>query len=184
MTQCRNCRETFDGAYCPNCGQRDIDLARPISELVGEVLKETFEIDGRALRTIRTLFLQPGLLTREFLAGRRRFYTSPIRLYLLISVTFFVLISWLASQGVLLMPELDPTQDAANQARFMSNELPRLMFVLLPIFAVLLKIVFPRRLFLDHIIFSIHLHSAAYIALALLLPLERMADENWTKTGC
>jgi len=176
---CRNCQSPLDSAYCPNCGQRDIDLERPTINLVSDVLEEIFDVDGRAFRTLRALFRQPGLLTSEFLAGRRRYYTAPIRLYLLISVSFFVLISWIAGAGILLMPELGLEQDAANQARFMSDELPRLMFVLLPIFSLLLKIVFPARRIFDHIIFSIHLHSAAYIALALLLPLEQIAEEHW-----
>ncbi len=64
------------------------------------------------------------------------------------------------------------------QTRFLSEELPRLMFVLLPIFALLIKIVFPRRLYFDHVIFSVHLHSAAYVVLALLLPFEIVTAEN------
>lgn len=179
MTLCRNCHAPLDGAFCSNCGQRDVDLERPTSKLIGEVLKETFEVDGRSFRTIRTLLWQPGVLTSEFLAGRRRTYTSPIRLYLVISVLFFLLAAWLASQGLLLDPAGYPEQDAASQARFMSDELPRLMFVLLPIFALLLKIAFSGRLFFDHIIFSIHLHSAAYITLALMLPLEQIAADHW-----
>ena len=143
------------------------------------MLRESFDVDGRAFRTIRALLRHPGFLTSEFLAGRRRSYTSPIRLYLLISIFFFVLVSWLAGEGVLLMPEADLEIDAAGQARFISGLLPRLMFVLLPVFALLLKIVFPGRLLFDHVIFSIHFHSAAYVTLALQLPLEKVADEHW-----
>lgn len=179
MTRCQNCNTQLDGTFCPNCGQRDVDLERPATKLIGEVLQETFDVDGRAFRTIRTLLRQPGTLTSEFLAGRRRSYTSPIRLYLVISVSFFVLVAWVASQGLLLDPGQTREQDAATQARFMSEDLPRLMFILLPIFALLLKIAFSSRLFFDHIIFSIHLHSAAYVLLALMLPLEQIANEYW-----
>ncbi|MCK5325782.1 MAG: DUF3667 domain-containing protein [Woeseiaceae bacterium] len=174
MKQCRNCRTSFDGAFCPSCGQKDIDLERSLSELVGELLRETLEIDGRSFRTIRALFLQPGTLTAEFLAGRRRAYSSPLRLYLVISVSFFVLAAWLAGRGVLLDSGQSIDTDALSQARFLSDDLPRLMFVLLPIFAILLKIATPRRLYFDHIIFSIHLHSFAYVVLALMLPLENV----------
>ena len=111
-------------------------------------------------------------------AGRRS-DTPPLRLYLVISVFFFLLVAWLASQGVLLDPGQSLEQDAATQAQFMSDELPRLMFVLLPIFALLVKIVFPRRLYFDHVIYSIHLHSAAYILFALMLPMEQVAGEHW-----
>ncbi len=179
MKQCRNCDTPLDGTFCPNCGQKDVDLERPIRELVGELLKETLDIDGRAFRTFRTLLMQPGVLTSEYLAGRRRSYTSPLRLYLVISVSFFLLIAWLAGQGVLL--DSGQTRDlyAAKQAQFLSDDLPRLMFILLPIFALLIKIVFPRRLYFDHIIFSVHLHSAAYILFALMFPMEQVAGEYW-----
>jgi len=48
--------------------------------------------------------------------------------------------------------------------------------LLLPVFALLLKIVFLDRLYFDHLIFSLHLHSAAYVVLAVMMPLEALAD--------
>lgn len=182
MSQCRNCQATLRGAYCSTCGQRDIDLERPIWGLIGDVLKETFELDGRAAVTIKTLFRHPGKLSCEFLAGRRRAYTSPVRLYLVMSISFFVLIAWLARSGVLLDSGQDPGFDAAMQAGFVSDDLPRLMFVLLPVFALLLKLVFSRRLYFDHLIFSLHLHSAAYCVFALMLPLEELANRHLALT--
>ena len=146
--------------------------------MIGDVVKETFELDGRAALTIKTLFRYPGMLTEEFLAGRRRTYTPALRLYLVISISFFVLVAWVAQSGLLLAPGQDPGFDAALQARFMSDDLPRLMFVLLPMFALLLKIVYFRRLYFDHLIFSLHLHSAAYVILAIMLPLEDLANRH------
>ena len=178
-TQCSNCNTPLDGSFCSNCGQKNIDLERPVTQLIGEVLRETLDIDGRAFRTLRILFLQPGVLTQEFLAGRRRAFTPPLRLYLVISVSFFVLVAWLAARGILLDPGQKFDLDAASQSRFMSDELPRLMFVLLPAFAVLLKLAFWRRLYFDHLIYSIHLHSAAYVVLAFMLPMEQIASEHW-----
>lgn len=150
-----------------------------MNHLIGEVLRETLDLDGRAVRTVRTLFLHPGVLTEEYLAGRRKVFTPPLRLYLVISVSFFVLVAWLALQGLLLDPGQTVDLDAASQAQFMSDELPRLMFVLLPVFALLLKLAFWRRLYFDHIICSIHLHSAAFVVLAVMLPLEELASEHW-----
>jgi hypothetical protein len=178
MPQCKNCQSILDSAYCPNCGQRDVDLERPIWGLIGGVVKETFELDGRAALTVKTLFRYPGLLTSEFLAGRRRTYTSPLRLYLVISISFFILITWLAQIGMLLEPGQDPGFDAAVQARFLSDDLPRLMFVFLPVFALLLKVVYLNRLYFDHLIFSLHLHSAAYVILAMMMPLEELANRH------
>jgi hypothetical protein len=176
MSHCKNCQALLENAYCSACGQRDVDLERPIFGLISDVLRETFELDGRAAVTLTTLFRHPGKLTSEFLAGRRRIYTSPLRLYLVISISFFVLVAWLARSGLLLDPGQDPQFDAAVQARFLSDDLPRLMFVLLPIFALIMKMVFWNRLYFDHLIFSLHLHSAAYVVLAVMLPLEDLAN--------
>ena len=181
MKHCRNCHAPFDSAYCPDCGQKDIDLKRSMTDLVRELVKETFEIDGRAYRTVKTLFLQPGTLTAEFLAGRRRVYTPPLRLYIVVSVSFFVIAAWIAQQGLLLDIGQSIDTDAPGQAQFLSDELPRLMFVLLPIFAVLLKVAIPGRLYFDHLIHSIHLHSAAYVVLAFMLPLENIP--HWVPIG-
>lgn len=176
MSQCRNCQAKLDGDYCQSCGQKNTDLERPIWNLIGDVVKETFELDGRAALTIKTLFLHPGVLTSEFLAGRRRTYTSPLRLYLVISISFFILVAWLAQSGLMLEPGQDPGFDAAVQAQFLSDDLPRLMFLLLPMFALLMKVVYSKRLYFDHLIFSLHLHSAAYVVLAMMLPLEELAN--------
>ncbi|MEO1035501.1 MAG: DUF3667 domain-containing protein [Pseudomonadota bacterium] len=178
MTNCRNCQTPLDGEYCANCGQRNVDLERPIWALVGEVVKETFELDGRTARTLTSMFRHPGILTSEFLAGRRRHYMPPLRLYLVVSISFFVVVAWVAQSGVLLDPGQDPAIDAAVQASFLSDDLPKLMFVLLPVFALFLKAAYSKRLYFDHLIFAIHLHTASYIILALMLPLEDVADQN------
>jgi len=178
MQQCRNCETEINAAYCPNCGQRNVNLERPIWSLIGDVVKETFELDGRAALTIKTLFRHPGMLTGEFLAGRRRTYTPALRLYLVISISFFILVAWIAQSGLLLAPGMDAGFDAALQARFLSDDLPRLMFVLLPMFALLLKVVYSKRLYFDHLIFSLHFHSAAYVILAMMLPLEDLANRH------
>lgn len=178
MARCSNCNTQLSGPFCPDCGQKDVDLGRPFLELFREAVRETFDIDGRAWRTVKTLFARPGLLTAEFLAGKRRKYTPPLRLYLFISVGFFVLIAWIAGQGLLLDQGQTAETHAESQARFMSDEMPRLMFLLLPVFALLLKAVCSQRLYFDHLIHSVHLHSAAFVVLALILPFEKVANEN------
>ena len=171
-------------AYCPDCGQKDMDLARPMTDLMRELLKETLEVDGRAFRTVRTLFLQPGTLTTEFLAGRRRAYTPPLRLYIFISVAFFIVAAWLARQGVLLDTGQSMVTDAPGQAQFLSDELPRIMFVLLPIFALLLKLtfLFSGRYYSEHLVFAIHNHCFLYIATMLIQLLELMTASGYLAT--
>lgn len=176
MTRCKNCDTPLDASFCPRCGQKNVDLERPLPELLGDVLRETFDVDGRAVRTLWTMFRQPGVLTSEFLAGRRSLYSPPFRLYLVISVLFFVVTAWVAGQGILLNEGQTLEADAPGQARLFDDYVPRLMFFLLPAFALLLKTAFRERRYFDHLIHSLHLHSAAYVILALMMPLEQAAN--------
>jgi hypothetical protein len=178
MTTCKNCDAPLEARYCPQCGQRDIELDRPLPELLREVFRETLDVDGRAARTLWTLFRHPGVLTSEYLAGRRRRYSPPFRLYLIISLLFFVLTAWIAGQGILLDEGQTLEVDAAGQARLFADYVPRLMFILLPVFALILKVAFRRRLYFDHLIHALHLHSALFITLMLILPLERVAAQS------
>ena len=179
VADCKNCGTLLDATFCPRCGQKDVNLERPIYELILEVLRETFEVDGRMFRTLALLFGRPGALTREYLEGHRQRFTPPFRLYLVISLLFFVTMSWAAGHGALLEDGQTMAVDAAGQARLLGDDLPRLMFLLLPVFALMLKVAFWRRLYFDHVICSIHIHSAAYVILAVMLPLEQPANEHW-----
>jgi hypothetical protein len=58
-----------------------------------EVVEGLLHFDSKSLRTIRALVFSPGLLTLEFIRGRRARYVSPIRLYIFISFVFFMVIS-------------------------------------------------------------------------------------------
>ena len=159
MTRCKNCDTPLDTNFCPQCGQKNIDLERPLPEILGEVVRETIDVDGRATRTLWTLIRRPGVLTSEFLSGRRRIYSPPLRLYLVISVLFFVLTVWVAEKGILLGEDQTLEADAVGQARLFADYVPRLMFILLPV-ALLLKAAFRQRLYFHHLIHSLHLHSA------------------------
>lgn len=48
----------------------------------GHYLHELTHFDTRIFRTLRYLLSSPGFLTSEYLAGRRRRYIAPLRLYL------------------------------------------------------------------------------------------------------
>ena len=130
MKRCDNCDTPMEASFCPQCGQKNIELERPLSALLAEVLRETFDLDGRAARTLWTLVRRPGLVTAEFLAGHRRRYTPPLRLYLVLSVLFFLVTAWIAELGILLIEGQTLESDALGQARLVADDLPRLMFVL------------------------------------------------------
>ena len=62
-------------------------------ELVHELMEGLLHTDSRLWRTLKLLLLKPGRLTEEFVAGRRMAYLPPFRLYLVVSIIFFLLAS-------------------------------------------------------------------------------------------
>ena len=86
---CLNCGAELHGAFCAACGQRHLPPDPTVSELAGDAWHELSGYDGRIARTLRAL-LHPGRLTTEYLAAHRARYVSPVRVYLVASVVYFV----------------------------------------------------------------------------------------------
>jgi hypothetical protein len=86
-----NCHAPVEDPWCSKCGQKQSDLDPTWHDLLHETLHEFLHLDGKIFRTARKLFLEPGELTAEFLRGRRARYIGALRLYLTLSVLFFVL---------------------------------------------------------------------------------------------
>ena len=63
--------------------------------------------DSRLWRTLTALLFKPGRLTREFLAGRRARYLPPVRLYLVLSVLFFLIASAVHTRFTVLAFDAD-----------------------------------------------------------------------------
>lgn len=94
---CLNCGTPLSGSYCGNCGQEAKELRRPFFRLSREAISSLFELDGRSFRTLFFLLTKPAHLSREYFSGRRTRYTPPLRLFLVISVSFFLLVSFYTS---------------------------------------------------------------------------------------
>jgi hypothetical protein len=90
MSQCLNCGASLGGSFCSACGQRAVPVDPSVKEIAGEAWQELSGYDGRIAATFRGL-MHPGLLTREYLQGRRARYLPPVRLYLTVSVIYFLI---------------------------------------------------------------------------------------------
>jgi hypothetical protein len=91
---CRNCGKVLAGRYCSNCGQAADVHVPSTRELIHEVLEGLTHSDSRIWSTLKFLLFKPGKLTQEFVEGRRVAYLPPFRLYLIMSVAFFLVASF------------------------------------------------------------------------------------------
>jgi Protein of unknown function (DUF3667) len=222
---CANCGAALAAPrpkFCPACGQETNIRPPRLMEFVQQLGGAYFSTEGALWRTLKLLLLKPGELTKQYLAGRRKHYVLPLRLYLTISLItllamrvvtgitmddpaaiqfdlkedgkysivaigenhnagmkdgkFFCtgLPEWLCKR---LQRRVDVDQKVLKREiaelsqRFVSN-IGFGMFVMLPVFALLLKLVYwNRRLhYTEHLVFALHVHTFWFIALALALP--------------
>ncbi|HEX4302491.1 MAG TPA: DUF3667 domain-containing protein [Rhizomicrobium sp.] len=89
---CANCTHPLLGAYCAVCGQPANTHRRSVRALLHDFFIDLVNFDSRILRTARALLFQPGELPRAFRQGRTQPYVPSIRLYLFVSLVFFVLL--------------------------------------------------------------------------------------------
>lgn len=92
-TVCLNCASPLTGAFCAHCGQRAVPPHPTLRELAGDAFAELSGWDGKFVDTFRLLIRKPGELTRRYIDGMRARFISPVRLYLTMSLVYFVLAS-------------------------------------------------------------------------------------------
>ncbi len=253
-TECANCSTPVSGEFCGHCGQENKVYLRGFHKVLADFLGDLLNFDSRFFGSLWPLFVRPGLLTKEYLAGRRVRFIPPVRMYLFSSLFFFGMVAFLVSssdldfnidddpqnevtsaiakdiakerdaaaarsaaadvavkpagpQGTLGGPGFGVSidgdksdviftdadagflKDAEDRARhnvekFRKDKdfrqlliargvgnLPLMMFLLLPFYALLLKILYLRsgRYYVEHIIYALHIHSFLFLALGIVL---------------
>lgn len=224
-SNCLNCGTPLETRFCPQCGQKNKDYRLSFKDLFSDFIEELLDMDSRVLRTVRMLFTRPGFLTKEYIKGRRISYLPPVRIYLVASVLFFLLLSIKnlipTIQNNELLKEftgsenIEETMSQAIEARiegkndekgtqeqiglipvdpdssgegmsmivggdtydiqqgdFLANftdNFAKMMFLLLPVAAFQLKVLYVRRkkVYVEHLIFSLHVHAFIFSLLIL-----------------
>jgi hypothetical protein len=87
---CANCGAPLIGPFCAGCGQKRTTIDLTFAEFLHETTHELTHWDGKIPQTLKALFLNPGLLTVDLFAGRRARWLSPLRLYLICSIGYFL----------------------------------------------------------------------------------------------
>jgi hypothetical protein len=92
LTHCQNCGAPLAGPFCAQCGQHAVDYHRSIWRVLVDAADSFLNWDTKFLSTIGVLLTRPWKLTNDFNAGRRARYVHPLRLYLLASIAFFLIV--------------------------------------------------------------------------------------------
>lgn len=227
---CRNCNTPAPGKFCPQCGQDTAPHPPSALEFIHEFASHYIAFEGKLWRTLGLLFFKPGQLTKEYLVGRKQRYVLPLRLYLTISLIFFIALSisvnintqvgvnekqmkeemsknpritigamsegdgyygarlekdgtfnckfptWICDR---LRAKIDsvkasPSVVVSGWITKFRDDWPYAMFLLMPVFALLMMLAYWRRrmVYGEHLVFAFHVHAAWFVLafLTLFLP--------------
>lgn len=167
---CKNCDTKLDASwrYCPSCGQEHKDRVMHFKQFLLDFLGDYFTFDSLIVRSVRPLLFDPGYLTNEFIAGRRVRYIPPLRLFIFISIIFFLLLGSVNQTTTIGSTEEEEFLDA-----FFNVWFPRIFFLLLPLFAFFLYLLFRKGNgnYLKHFIFSVHFHAFVFLLFTIMVVL-------------
>lgn len=85
---CQNCGYVVRKRFCPKCGQENIETRQSFHYLFTHFIEDLVHYDGSFWKTLKYLLFKPGVLTKEYLEGKRKRYVAPVKLYIFVS--FFV----------------------------------------------------------------------------------------------
>ncbi|MCD2514863.1 DUF3667 domain-containing protein [Massilia sp. G4R7] len=225
LENCRNCGAITQGNFCQQCGQATHLHVPSAREFLHEFVAHYVALEGKLWHSLKLLIFKPGLLTREYIEGRRVRYVEPLRLYLSFSIIFFFVIKMSGveiinlgeserspqaerAQAALTAPATAP--DKAKPGKIESKQIevqafgeyskslsdrinkvlslprdqlkdlakrtffsyvPYAIFLMMPVFALYLKLLYlgSGRRYGEHFLFALHSNAFAFLMLSLFV---------------
>ncbi|WP_299433990.1 DUF3667 domain-containing protein [uncultured Aquimarina sp.] len=88
---CLNCKTSYNGNFCPECGQKSTIEKITFSFLVSDFLSRFLDLDKGFLYNLKHLTLSPKNTILNYINGQRKHVFNPIS-YSFIAITLFLLI--------------------------------------------------------------------------------------------
>lgn len=119
--KCLNCGQhlKLTDNYCAFCGQENNDINVTFSKFIGDFLDNYFALDSKIFRSLKPFLIHPGFLTVQYNIGKRASYIHPLRLYLVISLLYFFILSLMLSAEI----NFEPLRAAVNSSDNASQQL-------------------------------------------------------------
>lgn len=87
---CKNCGNTFQGNYCPHCGQNRHTPRFTIRNAFQNILSGFFNIDHGFSRNLIELLYRPGYMIRDYLKGKRVHYYKPFQTLFVLAALYIM----------------------------------------------------------------------------------------------
>lgn len=182
VLSCPSCKHNFKGRFCPNCGEKITNKNYSFKEFLSNVLEGFYNFDTKFFKSLKLLIVKPGFLTSEFLQGRRVNYLKPFQLFLIINIVMVFFSSLFLAENLLVssyrthtnmmfysnfavnLTEHAHIERGVEKEEYvkqfnnrLNNYSQTLIFILIPLFAIFMKMLFLDRYYFEHLIYSTHL---------------------------
>jgi Protein of unknown function (DUF3667) len=87
---CLNCGTNVQGRYCHICGQENVVPHETFWHMVKHFFYDITHFDSKFFDSLKFLILRPGLLSKEYMKGKRNSFLNPVKMYVFTSAVFFL----------------------------------------------------------------------------------------------
>ena len=192
--RCTNCGAAEVDVFCSRCGEKQPDHHDyAVSHFAHHTFHELVHLDSKLFTTLKLLATKPGFLTAEYFAGRKTRYISPLRLFLtlfalhLIAYTVYKPVALYSMEGIAKVGNAGPVEEVMNRIAVKkkadvsvvreqvnhrwARNLSLLQLLNILLMGVVLKVLYRRRYYVEHLVFAAHYFSFSYILALLVWPL-------------
>ena len=184
-----------NGRFCTQCGEKVLkEKDKSIVHFFEEFIHILTHADSKFLKSLKYLFTKPGFLTQEYLKGRRKLNTSPLSLFFIGNLLYFLLSptdalnshyktqvggqvysTYIAGTGEKKMEQRHWTQEEMEEHYDHKSSVisKMMMIVLVFLFSIPVSLLFYRRdrFYFDHLVFATEFINYVIYVVLLAIPL-------------
>ena len=102
QSTCKSCGTTLHGEYCHECGEKVLTHKdRSILVWIENFVSGLWLLDGKVIRSFRYLLFKPGTYASDIYQGIRKRYLTPMQLFLIANLIYFLLPSFVTFKTTL-----------------------------------------------------------------------------------
>lgn len=187
---CLNCGTIVENKFCPSCGQENVEIRDSFFHMAGHFLADYFHYDNKFFTNLRLLITKPGFLTKEYLEGKRVRHIHPLRLFFFITIVMVLVANIYYKKFEFELKDSNTVYENERGEKIarenLDEELPEeerrkilkevgvgmdsvsqylkyILFFLLPVYALVFKLLYRKKLYVDHLVYTLHLQSFLFL---------------------
>lgn len=146
---CLNCDAELLGEFCHHCGQSAKVKRLAFLETLKDFFSSAFALEGPLIQTMKMLLVNPGLLFREYIAGKRKKYYRPVAFFILLTAIYLIVRSLISYDPFADNPMTTNVPESRKKmveaGYFMVRNINNILFTLVLSIAISQKLFFYRR---------------------------------------